>query len=91
MSAEMDEYPSLRFQDIRKKPAPRTDTRTDGRICKQYILPPPHTHKQSLGGGGGGRYNDIFTSVDNRFIKQLPHQINMTFMCATASHTLWRP
>ena len=35
MSAEIDEYPSLRFQDIRKKPASLTDTRTDGQTDGQ--------------------------------------------------------
>ena len=29
VSAETDEYPSLRFQDIRKNKVSRTDTRTD--------------------------------------------------------------
>ena len=30
VSAEIDEYPSLRFQDIRKNKVSRMDTRTDG-------------------------------------------------------------
>ena len=29
VSAEIDEYPSLHFQNIRKKPASRTDTQPD--------------------------------------------------------------
>ena len=52
VSAEIDEYPSLRFQDIRKKPASRTDTwmerQTDGR--ENSIHP---TNKVCRGGGGG--------------------------------------
>ena len=46
MSAEIDEYPSLRFQDIRKKNKV-SDGHTDGqRENSKYH------HKQSLGGGG---------------------------------------
>ena len=37
VSAEIDDYPSLRFQDIRKKPVSQTDTRTDGR---ENSIPP---------------------------------------------------
>ena len=55
MSAEIDEYPSLRFQDI------RTDTRTDGRKDGQrensIYPPPPHTHTQTKFAGGGGYKN----------------------------------
>ena len=48
MSAEIDEYPSLRFQDIRRK-----KRHTDGRTTwKQYT--PPQT---KFAGGGG--YNDF--------------------------------
>ena len=58
MSAEIDEYPSLRFQDIRKKTVSRTDTRTEGRTDGltngQRENSIPHLHKQSLRGGGGG-------------------------------------
>ena len=38
MSAEIDEYPSLRFQDIREKPASRTGW-TDGQ--RENSIPPP--------------------------------------------------
>ena len=48
VSAEIDEYPSLRFQDIRKKKKV-SDGHTDG----QHENSKPH-HKQSLRGGGGG-------------------------------------
>ena len=47
MSAETDEYPSLRFQDIRKKPVSRA---THGWTSENSI---PH-HKQGLQKGGGG-------------------------------------
>ena len=53
MSAEIDEYPSLCFQDIRKKTKchGRTDTRSDGQ-CENSI-----THHKfvcvCVGGGGG--------------------------------------
>ena len=46
VSTEIDEYPSLRFQDIRKKTkVSRTDTRTDGQ--RENSIP---YHKQSLQG-----------------------------------------
>ena len=42
MSAEIDEYPSLRFQDIRKKPASQMDTQTDRQTDRQHenSIPP---------------------------------------------------
>ena len=65
MSAENDEYPSLCFQDIRKKPASWTDTRTDN--VKTVYAP---TNKDCGGVcvcvcvcvcvlGGGGAYNKV--------------------------------
>ena len=45
VSAESDEYPSLRFQDIRKKPASQADTRTNRKQTKhENSMPPPPTH-----------------------------------------------
>ena len=60
MYAESDEYQSLSFQDIRKKTASRTDTRTeDGQTDRQRENSIPPTHKQSLRG-----YNKkIFTKI----------------------------
>ena len=52
MSAEIDEYPSLRFQDIRKKPKV-TDVHTNGR---------PY-HKVCVGWGGGGIKNSVTFSI----------------------------
>ena len=55
MSAEIDEYPSLRFQDIRKNQhRGRTHGWTDGQ--RENCIPPPplpphtRTYKQSLRG-----------------------------------------
>ena len=49
VSAEIDEYPSLRFQDIRKKKQQQrvtdghTDGRTDGRMDNVKTVYPTHT------------------------------------------------
>ena len=58
VSAETDEYPSLRFQDTMKKPELRMDTLTDG----QHENSIPLTNKVcgGAGGGGGGGYNNIY-------------------------------
>ena len=47
--AKTDEYPSLRFQDIRNKP--KCHGQTHGRTDGQREISIPH-HKQSLRGGG---------------------------------------
>ena len=46
MSAEIDEYPLLHFQDIRKKPASQTDTRMD---VKTVYTPLPQQTKVAGG------------------------------------------
>ena len=46
MSAEIDECPSLRFQDIRKNKVSPTDTQTDGQ--RENSIP----HQKVCGGGG---------------------------------------
>ena len=57
MSAEIDEYPSLRYQDIRKKKTNSVvDGHTDGRTDGQHENSIPAPHKQSLREGGGGGY-----------------------------------
>ena len=48
MSAEIVEYPSLCFRDIRKKPASRTDGQRGNSI--------PHPPNKVCRGGGGGLY-----------------------------------
>ena len=62
MSAETDEYRSLHFQDIRKKPASRTDTRTDN---VKTVYPPTKfalcvcvCGGGGVGGGGGGGWRE---------------------------------
>ena len=51
MSAEIDEYPSLRFQDIRKKKQSVMDGRTHGRTDNMKTLYPT-TNKVCRGCGG---------------------------------------
>ena len=61
MSAEIDEYPSLHFQDIRKKQSV-ADTHTDGRtdnvktvVCGRKVF--FVVFVCVCVGGGGGEYN----------------------------------
>ena len=60
VSAEIDEYPSLRFQNIRKKT--KCHGRTHGRTDGQRENSIPHD-KQTLPGGGG-----IITSTNYRIL-----------------------
>ena len=61
MSAENDEYPSLPFQDIRKKQRRgRTHGRTNGQTDNvKTVYPPPPQLKFAWGGGEGGRYKYV--------------------------------
>ena len=70
MSAETDEYPSLRFQDIRKNQSVadgHTDERTNG--CENT---PPQS-LQGGGGGGGGWYKYVFRPYMNRETERYYH------------------
>ena len=71
MSAEIDEYLSLRFQDIRKKPKchGRTHGRTDGRTDNVKTIYPT-TNKVC-----GGIKNEV-TVQFNGWIKKLSHVEN---------------
>ena len=58
MFAKFDEIPSLPFQDIKERPktkTSRTERQTDGHTdnAKEYTPPPPHTHTNTVCGGGG--------------------------------------
>ena len=65
MSAGNDEYPSLHFQNIRKKTALQTNTRKDGQTDNVKTVYPPQTSfvcvcvcsgGRGRGGGGGGGF-----------------------------------
>ena len=64
MYAETDEYPSLCFQDIRKKPASQTDTQTDGQ-CENSS-----GGGGGRGGGGGGGHPDTSYQVSSQLAFQ---------------------
>ena len=77
VSAEIDEYPSLRFQDIRKKKTKchgRTDGRTDN-VKTVYLI----TNKVCGGGGGGGCIESILTLAAHAFIHKIVEQIRRVF------------
>ena len=79
VSAEIDEHPSLRFQDIRKKnKVSRTDTRTDGRTDNVKTVYPT-TNKVC------GRYNNLDIPLD----RQLKLFHNTVVHILTYGSALW--